>query len=294
MQERHEQLLARIPARSQQQVWDWSLVLASQGIGTIIDFSTEPPHWGLLVAPAEYQRALDAIRQFQLENRRWPWRRDLFEAEATFDAGSFAWALLVVCFFWLQNAHEATTLVGSMDADAVAAGQWWRLFTAIMLHGDLGHLLANLALGALWIGLAMGRYGTGIALLAAYLAGVLGNFTSFWLGPPHHSSLGASGMIFGALGLLAAQSVGLWWKTRQVPKRALASLLAGLMLLVLLGLSYRADVLAHCGGFAGGVLLGAVLASMRPTAGNASANLLAGLSFAVGVLVPWLIAFKQG
>lgn len=48
-----------------------------------------------------------------------------------------------------------------------------------------------------------------VGLLAAYLAGVGGNLATWLVYGDNHRGLGASGMVMGALGLLAAQSVGL-------------------------------------------------------------------------------------
>jgi len=62
----------RIAARSQRQAMDWSLVLASQGIEHVLNHTAETG-WSLVVAEAEHPAALAAIRQYRLENRRWPW-----------------------------------------------------------------------------------------------------------------------------------------------------------------------------------------------------------------------------
>jgi len=292
MQERLESPAARILARSQRQAMDWSLVLVSQGIETAIDFSGDPPTWGLLVAPQDHDKALDAIRQYRLENLRRPWRRELFEAGVLFDAGSLAWAFLVIAFYWISSVQTRLPGLGMLDGSAVSDGQWWRLFTAMMLHADLAHLTTNLAFGILLLGLAMGRYGTGVGLLAAYLSGALGNVAAWTLGQAPHRSLGASGMIMGALGLLAVQSVTLWRKTKHAPKHVFTGLFGGLMLFVLLGLSPGTDILAHAGGFAGGLVIGTLLALAPPLAGNGAVNLLAGIGFAALVLIPWLAALR--
>ncbi|MCX7722630.1 MAG: rhomboid family intramembrane serine protease [Verrucomicrobiae bacterium] len=284
---------ARILARSQQQAWDWSLVLASQGIEAVIDFCAAPPQWCLLVAPTEYDAAVAAIRKYEFENRAWPWRRELIQVGVVFDAGVLAWAMLMAGFFWLQSTHEPLTGLGVMDSGAVSTGQWWRLFTAVMLHGDLAHLGLNVVFGMLWIGFAMGRYGTGVGLLASYLAGVIGNLVTWLFGPARFVALGASGMVFGALGLLAAQSIAVWWETRHAPRYALGGLFAGILLFVLLGLSPDSNIFAHAGGFGAGVIGGGFLATSRPLAGSPTVNLLAGLAFCVLVLGPWLIAFAQ-
>ncbi|HOB33898.1 MAG TPA: rhomboid family intramembrane serine protease, partial [Verrucomicrobiota bacterium] len=185
---------ARVPASSRQQAMDWSLVLASQGIDCAIDFSPELG-WGLVVSAENAEPALDAIRRFHRENRRWPWRREIRPA-LTFDWGSVAWVLLMAAFMWLSTAHPIVRDRGMMDARAVSEGEWWRLFTATFLHGDLGHLAMNAALGAILLGLVMGSYGTGVGLLVASMAGVLGNVAT-WLAYADHYSLGASGVVTG-------------------------------------------------------------------------------------------------
>src|SRR5207302_9946394 len=96
---------------------------------------------------------------------------------------------------------------GLLDAAAVSKGQWWRLFTAIFLHADIGHLAMNMSIGLVLLGLTMGRLGTGVGLLAAYLTGVGGNILTWLIYSGDHRSLGASGMIMGCVGLLAVQSV---------------------------------------------------------------------------------------
>jgi membrane associated rhomboid family serine protease len=148
---------------------DWSLVLVSQGIETTIEQAEEGTGWGLLVARQDFERAVKTLRLYHLENRGWPWQQPVFRQSLLFDWGSLAWILLAGLFFWL-NAHGDLQSAGVMDGAGVARGQWWRLFTAIWLHGDLAHLATNAAIGLVLLGLAMGRYGTGAGLLAAYLA----------------------------------------------------------------------------------------------------------------------------
>ena len=162
--------LARISARSRRQAMDWSLVLASQGIEPVIE-QTEEAGWALVVAARDYETSLTAIRQYRWENRRWPWRSPTFKSGFVFDWGSAAWIVLTVVFYWLSDTRASLRTAGIMDGAAVAHGEWWRLFTATLLHADLGHLATNAVFGFLLVGLAMGQCGTGVGLLAAYLAG---------------------------------------------------------------------------------------------------------------------------
>jgi membrane associated rhomboid family serine protease len=287
-----ESATARIPVRSQRQAMDWSLVLVSQGIETTIDQAEDGTGWGLIVPGPDYSVALRAIRQYRLENRAWPWQQAVFKPGFLFDWGSVAWALLACLFFWL-SARTGMQPAGIMDGAAVAHGQWWRLFTAMWLHADLAHLATNATLGLVLLGLAMGRYGTGIGLLAAYLAGAGGNLLAGLLTLQTHRSLGASGMVMGCLGLLAVQSVSLWRQTPHAMKYILSGICGGVMLFVLLALTPGTDVMAHLGGFACGVLLGALLNLLPEVPQMPKLNLLSGLLFALMVIVPWWLALRS-
>jgi rhomboid protease GluP len=271
---------------------DWSLVLVSQGVESTIEYSEDGTGWGLLVAGHDYENALNAIYQYRLENRRQPWRREVLGAGILFDWGSLAWVFLLVLFFWL-NTRTDLQVAGIMDTAAVVGGQWWRLFTAIWLHADLGHLAANASIGLVLLGLAMGRYGTGAGLLAAYLTGAGGNLIAWLLSSELHRSLGASGMVLGSLGLLAVQSFSLWRQTPHAAKYILSGIVGGVMLFVLLGLTPGTDVLAHFGGFATGLLLGGLLALVPGLAQKARTNFVCGLLFALLVIVPWWLALSS-
>ena len=287
-----EIMTARIPARSRRQAMDWSLVLISQGIEATID-SGEGSEWGLVIAGQEHERALDILKQYQAENRHWPWRRRTSPQGVLFDWGSAGWVLLVGLFFWIQtHASSGFRDAGLMDAVAVSHGEWWRLFTAMFLHADLGHFAMNAAIGFFLLGLAMGNFGTGCGLLAAYLAGMGGNVATWLVYSEGHRSLGASGMVMGCVGLLASQSMF----SRRTPatlKYAMGGGAAGVMLFALLGLSPGSDVLAHFGGFVSGVALGGLLLMVPRLGRNTAANITAGIAFCLLVIFPWWFALGK-
>ena len=282
---------ALIPAPSHRHAMDWSLALLSQGIEPVIEHIPEAGAWALSVPLAEHARALAIIQQYRIENRGWPWRRELAVPDFVFDAGSLVWVLLITAFFWLSEADASFKAAGLMDVAAVSRGQWWRLVTAVFLHADVAHLATNAAIGFVLLALALGRYGTGIGALAALLAGVFGNVVVWLLCAPPRTGLGASGMVLGALGLLAAQ----WFALRDIPPRVwLTGVGAGGLLFLLLGSSPGTDVLAHAGGFVGGLLLGIVPAHYPKLARHGRVNLLAGLAFAVLTLTAWWLALRPG
>lgn len=88
----------------------------------------------------------------------------------------------------------------SMQPEAVARGEWYRLLTAAFLHGSVLHIGFNMfALYAFGPQLeaALGR----VRFLALYLAAALGGSAlSYLLSPPTIRGVGASGAIFGVLG----------------------------------------------------------------------------------------------
>jgi rhomboid protease GluP len=274
---------------------DWSLVLLSQGIEPTIVRPDEELGlgWGLVVASEAHEQALHAIRQYQHENRGWPWQQKIFRPGIIFDWGSLAWALLLILFFAINNRQDLSS-PGIMEGNAVARGQWWRLFTAVWLHADLGHLASNATFGFLLLGFVMGQYGTGAGLLAAYIAGAGGNVFAWLSSSTPHNSLGASGMVMGALGLLAAHSFSLWRTTPHAPKFILSGIVGGIMLFILLGTAPNTDIAAHAGGFGAGLALGIILTLLRVSSEKPKLNALAGFFFAALVIVPWWLALRHG
>jgi len=273
---------------------DWSLVLASQGIEHIIQ-QDDATGWTLAVSAADHERALAQIHQYLSENKRWRWRRPVFQAGLFFDWTSLVWVLLNLFFHGWSAARGDLRQSGAMDGTALAHGDWWQLFTATWLHADLAHLAGNLVFGFLFLGLAMGRYGPGVGLLAAYLAGVGGNVLVWLVYDESQRSLGASGVVMGALGLLAIQSLALLKQPNANTFRFFAaSILAGLLLFVFVGTSPEANVIAHIGGFIGGLLLGSLLSFAPRFVHRRSVNLAAGILFAILVILPWWWALTRG
>src|SRR5262249_7517851 len=118
---------------------------------------------------------------------RWNW----------FAAIGFA-AVLVPLF----SLSDAAVERGVLSGEAVRDGEGWRLVTALTLHADVRHLLANLVVGTLAFGAVCGYLGPGVGLLGTLAVGALGNLFSVWIHSPDYAALGASTAIFGILGLL--------------------------------------------------------------------------------------------
>lgn len=96
------------------------------------------------------------------------------------------------------TSRAAITAAGALEAGAVAAGEYWRLVSATLLHGGVEHLVGN-AVGLFILGMvcehAFGRAQYLILYAGSAVAGsLLSLLTS--AGP----SVGASGAIFGLQG----------------------------------------------------------------------------------------------
>lgn len=155
-------------------------------------------------------------------------------------------------------AEEVVYLPGQMDTALVLAGQWRRLVSAVFLHASLDHLLGNMA--ALFI-LGMGcehAFGRARTLALFFAAGIAGNIAGL---ARAGTSVGASGAVFGLLGLLAA-SLHMHRERMVVRDRRLPMVLLVWAVYALANgaLSPRVDNLAHAGGFVAGLAAGRALA----------------------------------
>jgi rhomboid protease GluP len=286
--------LAEIPAYSKRQAMDWSLVLASQGIEAIILKVPETERWTLQVPPAELQRAQESIRLYRAENRGWSWRQDLPGLDLELHWGAIVFCVILTLFHSASSFEiPAMRTGGTMDPIKVLAGQWWRLFTPVFLHDDLAHLAANVTFGIIVLGLSMARFGAGLTLLATFLAGAVGNLFGLMFHDRPYTGLGASGMMMGALGMLAIHSIHLWRANRKAARYVTSGVGAGFLLFVLFGVSPGSDVLAHLGGFLAGLLFGAILALLPPKLIQKPAvNVLALIFFVTFSALVWILALR--
>lgn len=251
---------APIRARSLRQAMDWSLVLVSQGIEPELHQRDSESHSDLLVPADQLSRSLQILEQYQRENRHRRWQRPLPRTRILFDWQSLGWGLLMCVLFWLQVADGSLLLQrGEFDSKLVHSGEWWRSVTATSLHVDVRHLSSNVSTGLIFLGLAMVEYGAGQALLAMTVAGALANGVGLLIRPGPYQGLGASGAVMAALGLIAVRAFRLEeWRERPVLATA-RGLIAGVLLLVLLGFSPQGDIIVHVAGFVIGGLFGLLL-----------------------------------
>lgn len=148
--------------------------------------------------------------------------------------------------------YDLLAKMGAKKNELILAGQYWRLVTAVFLHGSILHLGFNMY--ALYIlGRRVERFYGSIRFLGLYLiAGIAGNLFSFLL--TESPSLGSSTAVFGILG---AEGIFIYRHRKLFGDQSRAALrqiiqVAGINLLI--GLSPGIDNWGHIGGLLGGVV----------------------------------------
>jgi membrane associated rhomboid family serine protease len=135
-------------------------------------------------------------------------------------------------------------------------GEWWRLFTAPLMHGNLIHFLMNAA-ALLYLGKRVEVFARWphVPMVFLFASCIGGEASARFVSA---SSVGASGGLMGWLGfLLVFESL----HGTLVPRRARRRLLAGAFVTALIGLiGYRfIDNAAHVGGLLAGILYAAIV-----------------------------------
>jgi membrane associated rhomboid family serine protease len=162
---------------------------------------------------------------------------------------------VTVGFFVLQIFIPAITRALALVDFAVAAGEWWRLVTVVLVHASVLHVAFNMY--ALWlvgqqIEIWLGR----TRFIALYVISALaGSALSYMFGQGY--SVGASGAIFGVFGALAVLSRRLGYDMRP----AVALIAINLVLsFTIPGIDWH----AHVGGLIAGTLLTIAFAYSPP------------------------------
>lgn len=150
---------------------------------------------------------------------------------------------------WLTNTFAQANWL-------VAAGDWWRIFSAALLHASLLHIGFNMY--ALYLfGPRMEQQVGSAPFAALYLAAAgAGGLVSYLLGPLQQVSIGASGAVFGLFGAW----IFVAWKMRKTPggRSMFTQLFVLLAINVVISLSPGIDGFAHLGGFLAGLGIAAL------------------------------------
>jgi membrane associated rhomboid family serine protease len=246
--------------------------------------------YGFWVQPADLARAREALALYVEENVPKPVEppRRLAGTGIAAAAAYVSGELLIAIAASRSLFGAAWDSAGILDGESLRSGEWWRPVTALTLHDGLAHLASNLGFGALFIGLLARVYGTGVALGLTLAAATAGNLMEGAFMAQGHASLGASGAVFAALGILGT----VHWPTRTARGRWTlrgATLIGALVLLALLGTGdARTDIEAHALGFMFGALMGLPL--RRAAVPARRVQRLVGLAAALTLIAAWMAA----
>ena len=185
----------------------------------------------------------------------------------------------VVAFAWQCGSgglESAAGLVasGAVVRDRLMLGEFWRLATALFLHGGIDHLIGNV-MALFVLGMACEHAFGWLKMAAIYLlAGVAGGLASTVINPV--PTVGASGAIFGLMGCLVAVLAKLRG-TVQVRDGRIGTVV-GLWAAYQMALGFADPLVAnfaHIGGFVTGALLGLLIpphAALRPQRSSPTAS----------------------
>jgi membrane associated rhomboid family serine protease len=254
---------SRLPAARER-----GLVVAALGLPYAI--KRDRREWVLEVE----ERSLEAVRKelaaYESEESERPPARTLLPAGEIPTFSLFLGGWVLGTFFLVQQLAGVRWLEqGSAEGHAILHGEWWRTITALTLHADGPHIIANLATGLLFAAFVIPRLGAGLAWLAILFSGALGNALNAWTyRNDSHDSIGASTACFGALGILVGAELFARWS--QPHQRNTWQLIlpigAGLALLAYLGVGEEGkniDYMAHGWGFVVGLAEGVIAMALH-------------------------------
>ena len=160
---------------------------------------------------------------------------------------------------WGMGGETVYRLGASHPYPIFIGHQWWRLVTAMFLHGGLIHIGFNM-MSLMQLGPALEElYGSARYLFLYVVTGAFGFLVSAWFG---NFSLGASGALLGLVGVMLAITT----KRGGTYMRDLRSrLVSSVVILFILGFSgVGIDNYAHFAGLVAGFGLGKLLADRQP------------------------------
>ncbi len=263
---------------------------------------------GALIAYREADRRAPAEDKAEIANRLGWLSKETgntrasgrYFARARGDAPAITLTLLIVAITSIVSLTALFSSEGAvlydwlqLDKPAVAAGEYWRLWSVTLLHGDILHLFFNMY--ALYLaGTVVERWYGPMRFLAFYLACAAAGSTASFVFGGDVPSVGASGAIFGLFGVLLAAG-----RIHHPVDRQSRALVSQLMFLIVINILFgfasggSIDNAAHLGGLAAGLWLGALvpptriptLSSLwqRPAAGGGIAP--AGVATAPGYVI---------
>ena len=280
---------------------DCVLLILSMGIPCWIFL--RDGYYEIVVEHAHVQAVRKQMELSFRENAHWP-PRPVRLMPATWRSVPIGYPLFIIAlmgiFYALQHHYLGAGILASaagLDASAVVDDhQWWRPLTALMLHGDLSHLLGNLGMGFVFAWFLSRSWHVSVILASVTLSAWLGNFiNAFFQYPDPCLSYGASTAVFALVGLIVGNATmeGVPPAGKHPILRLFFPLLTGIIILGWWGTAgTNTDVSAHVFGLASGIPIGVLGASLHRLSGRRIRFLL-GLSSVMAFVGSWIMAFRS-
>ncbi|MFX1326077.1 MAG: rhomboid family intramembrane serine protease [Promethearchaeota archaeon] len=162
--------------------------------------------------------------------------------------------LLNIIFFFLFTIALPQVYILNfvqINANILYNYEIWRLITPIFLHANEIHLLSNmLALLLFGATVETNQKITRLQFLLIYIiSGIIGNIFTLFLLPPYAVSLGASGAIFGLIGVALIM-------VAKENRSLLPFAVLYVLYFIVASLSPEINIWAHLAGLLGGLLCG--------------------------------------
>ncbi len=280
-------------ARRRERADEWALVLVAEGMSPSVWHAQNG--YVLGVPPQEAERAAAALSAYDRENLAVVYEDEKPAGVMHVYVALVVVALLLDFYFvtalWDQGIHW--TERGSADAGRIVQGEFWRTVTALTLHANLIHVLANVVAGAVFFSIVSAMLGAGLGFFAILLAGAGGNLINAFVHGSLFVSVGASTAVFGAVGVLGGLGVARRRRRGARGKHVWVPIAAGLALLAMLGTAgERVDLLGHLFGFLVGGVLGVVVAIVAPRRPGARVQWALGVAAIAVVALSWMLALR--
>ena len=265
--------------------------------------------WLLRVEENDRERVTAALAEFEEEERTRP--RVLKSEPLVIPKFALVLTLAAMAIFYRMQINAPLPLIErGVAADArILHGEWWRIFTALTLHGGIEHLLSNLGLAVFAFAFVFSRFGTGVGLLGTVLGGGLGNLLNALAhAAKPHQSIGSSTALFASLGLLAGGELAarLMHRATRTAWQTFVPIGAGLAFLALYGgagttrdgvpvmVAGNVDVMAHLLGLVAGIFLGAIFFAKGLRRGAARwVQVVMGIIATSMLMFAWLLVVRE-
>jgi rhomboid protease GluP len=177
---------------------------------------------------------------------------------------SFLVAIHFILWIWISfglpgGRYLLETMVGYNMF--IGQGEWWRLFTPIVLHASFTHVLFN-SFSLVLFGPALERLLGKNKFILAYIGSALvANIATFLLEPAYFSHVGASGAIYGLFGIYLYMVLFRNDLIDQANSQIIITIL--IIGLVMTFVGGNINILGHIFGFVGGAILAPLVLPKR-------------------------------